>query len=97
MLALFRIPRAILPEVKDNADDFGVTDAEVLGAAIPICGAAGDQQAATIGQACLSPGETKATYGTGAFVLTAMGPNPPRSANRRASAHASPSGASSQT
>jgi glycerol kinase len=82
LLALFRIPRAILPEVKDNADDFGVTDPEVLGAAIPICGSAGDQQAATIGQACFTPGMLKSTYGTGCFALLNTGADLVRSKNR---------------
>jgi glycerol kinase len=82
LLALFRIPRGILPEVKDNADDFGVTDPEVLGAAIPICGSAGDQQAATIGQACFSPGMLKSTYGTGCFALLNTGADLVRSKNR---------------
>jgi glycerol kinase len=82
LLELFRIPRAILPEVKDNADDFGVTDPEVLGAAIPICGAAGDQQAATIGQACFTPGMLKSTYGTGCFALLNTGKDLVRSRNR---------------
>ena len=69
MLRILNIPRRLLPEVKDCAADFGVTDAGVLGAAIPICGVAGDQQAATIGQACFEPGMMKSTYGTGCFAL----------------------------
>jgi glycerol kinase len=79
---LFRAPRAALPEIVDCAGRFGETDPALLGAAIPICGMAGDQQAAAIGQACLAPGETKATYGTGAFVLTHTGEVAPVSANR---------------
>lgn len=79
---LFDVPRAALPEVADNAGSFGATLPEWLGAAIPITGLAGDQQAATIGQACLSPGDTKATYGTGAFVLANTGSVLPRSDNR---------------
>lgn len=82
LVDLFGVPRAILPEISDCAGDFGSTKAELFGAPIPICGLAGDQQAATIGQACLSPGETKATYGTGAFVLTATGAALPASRNR---------------
>ncbi|MBN9309819.1 glycerol kinase GlpK, partial [Devosia sp.] len=82
LLKLFRIPRAILPEVKDNADDFGTTDPEVLGAPIPIYGAAGDQQAATIGQACFTPGMLKSTYGTGCFALLNTGKDMVRSKNR---------------
>ena len=77
---LFGAPVAALPEIVDCAGIFGETRA--FGAAIPICGLAGDQQAATIGQACLVPGETKATFGTGAFVLTQAGREPPASANR---------------
>ena len=82
LLKLFRIPRAILPVVKENADDFGVTDPEILGAAIPIYGAAGDQQAATIGQACFSPGMMKSTYGTGCFALLNTGADMVPSKNR---------------
>jgi glycerol kinase len=77
---LFGAPMAALPEIVDCAGRFGTTTA--FGAAIPICGLAGDQQAATIGQACLTPGETKATFGTGAFVLTQAGPAPPVSSHR---------------
>lgn len=73
LLALFRIPRQVLPEVTGNAEDFGVSEPAILGAAIPITGLAGDQQAASIGQACLYPGMTKGTYGTGAFILTNTG------------------------
>lgn len=80
LLALFGVPRGILPEIVDCAGRFGET--RLFGAPIPICGLAGDQQAATIGQACLSPGDTKATYGTGAFVLTATGTTLPSSRNR---------------
>ncbi|MBS0505583.1 MAG: glycerol kinase GlpK [Proteobacteria bacterium] len=80
LLALFGVPRAILPEIVDCAGRFGETT--LFGAPIPICGLAGDQQAATIGQSCLSPGDTKATYGTGAFVLTATGTTLPISRHR---------------
>lgn len=79
---LLNIPMAMLPEVKDCADDFGVTDPELLGAAIPILGVAGDQQAATIGQACFAPGMMKSTYGTGCFALLNTGGHPVRSKNR---------------
>jgi glycerol kinase len=79
---LFGVPRAALPQVCDNVGHFGLTDPALLGAAIPVCGMAGDQQSATIGQGCLSPGEAKATYGTGAFVLANMGGDVPQSANR---------------
>jgi glycerol kinase len=80
LLALFGVPRAMLPEIVDCAGRFGETT--LFGSAIPICGLAGDQQAATIGQACLEPGDTKATYGTGAFVLTATGAILPTSQHR---------------
>jgi glycerol kinase len=80
LLALFGVPRMILPEIVDCAGRFGETS--LFGALIPICGLAGDQQAATIGQACFAPGDTKATYGTGAFVLTATGTTLPTSRNR---------------
>jgi glycerol kinase len=80
LIELFGAPRAALPKIVDCAGRFGETN--VFGAAIPICGIAGDQQAATIGQSCLKPGETKATFGTGAFVLTQAGATPPTSRNR---------------
>jgi glycerol kinase len=82
LLALFGVPRAILPEIVDCAGPIAVTDAALFGAPIPITGMAGDQQAATIGQACLKPGQTKATYGTGAFVLSTTGRILPQSRNR---------------
>ncbi|KLE32363.1 glycerol kinase GlpK [Aurantiacibacter luteus] len=80
MLALFGVPRAALPTIVDCAGTLGCAD--LLGAPIPICGMAGDQQAATIGQGCLAAGDTKATYGTGAFVLANTGTRPPRSEHR---------------
>ena len=73
LLALFRVPRSMLPEVKDCAAEFGETAAEHLGVAIPIRGIAGDQQAALIGQACFRPGMVKSTYGTGCFALVNTG------------------------
>ncbi len=79
---LFSVPDGALPQVIDNAGEMGLARAEWLGREIPITGLAGDQQAATIGQACLSTGETKATFGTGAFVLTNKGREIPASANR---------------
>ncbi|MGF1630162.1 MAG: glycerol kinase GlpK [Kiloniellaceae bacterium] len=69
LLALLRIPESLLPEVKDSDADFGTTAPDLLGHAIPIGGIAGDQQAATIGQACFEPGMMKSTYGTGCFAL----------------------------
>jgi glycerol kinase len=79
---LFDIPKAMLPEVRDCASDFGMTDADLLGAEIPILGVAGDQQAATIGQACFKPGMLKSTYGTGCFALLNTGTTPVTSQNR---------------
>lgn len=79
---LFGVPRAALAEVTDNAGNFGTTLPELFGAPIAITGLAGDQQSATIGQGCLAPGETKATYGTGAFILANKGRGVPASANR---------------
>ena len=79
---LFDIPMGMLPEVKDSAADFGMTRPDLFGRAIPIMGVAGDQQAATIGQACFEPGMLKATYGTGCFALLNTGDVPVRSQNR---------------
>jgi glycerol kinase len=73
LLALFRVPAAILPEVKDSAGAFGTLDPAILGRSLPIAGIAGDQQAALVGQACLEPGMIKSTYGTGCFVLLNSG------------------------
>ncbi|WP_372885299.1 glycerol kinase GlpK [Shimia sp.] len=80
--ALFDVPMAMLPEVRDCAADFGSTDPALLGGAIPILGVAGDQQAATIGQACFRPGMMKSTYGTGCFALLNTGARPVASKNR---------------
>lgn len=79
---LFGVPRAILPQIVDCAGPLGQTLPDLFGGAIAISGMAGDQQAATIGQACLEPGQTKATFGTGAFVLTQTGRTLPQSKNR---------------
>ena len=73
LLRLFRVPRAMMPEVCDCAADFGMAQAEHFGMALPIRGVAGDQQAALIGQACFRPGMVKSTYGTGCFVLLNTG------------------------
>ncbi len=81
LLRLFDIPESLLPEVKDCAADYGVTDESVIGAAIPVCGIAGDQQAALIGQAGFATGTTKSTYGTGCFVIANTGANALRSQN----------------
>ena len=80
LIDLFGVPRAALPEIVDCAGRFGETI--LFGAPIPLCGMAGDQQAAAIGQACTNPGDTKATYGTGAFVLTHTGADRPVSRHR---------------
>ena len=82
MLALFGVPGALLPEVLDSAADFGVTDPAIFGAEVPILGVAGDQQAATIGQACFAPGMLKSTYGTGCFALLNTGTTRVASRNR---------------
>ncbi len=82
LLDLFNAPAAILPEVKDCAADFGTADKSILGAAIPILGVAGDQQAAAVGQACFTPGMLKSTYGTGCFALLNIGSKPLASKNR---------------
>ncbi|MCW8084900.1 glycerol kinase GlpK [Sabulicella glaciei] len=80
MLALFRIPRACLPEIRDCAAEFGTT--RLLGGEVAIRGMAGDQQAATIGQACFAPGMVKSTYGTGCFALLVTGEEPVASKHR---------------
>lgn len=82
MCDLLDIPIEMLPEVKDSAADFGATEPEFLGRSIPILGVAGDQQAATVGQACFEPGMMKSTYGTGCFALMNTGAAPVRSENR---------------
>ncbi|WP_043358584.1 glycerol kinase GlpK [Belnapia sp. F-4-1] len=80
MCALFRVPMGMLPEVRDCAADFGTTT--LFGAAIPVLGIAGDQQAATVGQACFEPGMVKSTYGTGCFALLNTGEAPVASSHR---------------
>ncbi|WP_435275010.1 glycerol kinase GlpK [Psychrobium sp. nBUS_13] len=82
LLALFNIPKAILPEVKDSADDFGVTDPTILGQAIPITAMIGDQQAALFGQTCFEKGMAKSTYGTGCFLMLNTGDKAIQSTNR---------------
>jgi glycerol kinase len=79
---LFGVPARALPEVCDNAGSFSMSESALLGRAIAVTGLAGDQQAAMVGQGCLAVGDTKATFGTGAFVLTNLGPVRPASANR---------------
>ena len=82
LLTLFKVPRAGLPEVKDSAAAFGITDPNLLGAAVPVLGIAGDQQAALVGQACFTPGMMKSTYGTGCFALLNTGGQAVISRNR---------------
>jgi len=82
LLRLFRVPRSLLPEVRDCNAGYGTTEPSILGAPVPILGVAGDQQAATIGQACFAPGMVKATYGTGCFALLNTGDRPVVSRNR---------------
>ncbi|MCA0425436.1 MAG: glycerol kinase GlpK [Proteobacteria bacterium] len=82
LLTLFDVPRAILPEIRDCAAEFGTAEPSIFGAPVPIRGIAGDQQAATVGQACFTPGMMKATYGTGCFALINTGAAPVASKNR---------------
>ena len=76
LLALFDVPRAMLPEVRGSSEVYGHTRPDLFGGAIPIAGAAGDQQAALFGQACFEPGTAKNTYGTGCFMLLNTGEHP---------------------
>jgi len=82
LLDAFNVPRALLPEIRDCSAFYGETDPTLFGSAIPICGVAGDQQAAIIGQACFKPGMIKATFGTGCFALMNTGREAVRSRNR---------------
>ena len=82
LLRLFNVPSSLLPEVKDSAAEYGLTDPGVFGRSIPILGVAGDQQAAAIGQCCFEPGSIKSTYGTGCFVLMNTGNQMHLSKNR---------------
>ncbi|MFG1346657.1 glycerol kinase GlpK [Xanthobacter autotrophicus DSM 431] len=82
LLAVFGVPAALLPEVRDCAADFGVTDPALFGGPIVVRGMAGDQQAAMVGQACFAPGMVKSTYGTGCFALLNTGETPVASRNR---------------
>ena len=82
LLQLFDVPRGVLPDVLDSAADFGASSVDVLGHAIPIAGVAGDQQAATVGQACFRPGMVKSTYGTGCFAVMNTGAEAVRSRRR---------------
>ncbi len=82
LLSLFGVPKAMLPEVLDCSAEFGVLDPAILGASVAVRGVAGDQQAATVGQACFAPGMLKSTYGTGCFALLNTGRQAVRSQNR---------------
>ena len=82
LLGWFGVPRALLPEVRDSAGDFGAARADLIGAEIPILAVAGDQQAAAVGQACLKPGLMKSTYGTGCFAIANTGDRQIASQNR---------------
>jgi glycerol kinase len=82
LLRLFRVPRAVLPAIVPSCGVLGETSAELLGAPLPIAGLAGDQQAATFGQACFAPGMAKNTYGTGCFMLMNTGTQPVPSRNQ---------------
>ncbi len=81
LLKLFGIPASMLPKVMPSCGLFGYTDKTVLGGEVPICGVAGDQQAALFGQLCVSEGELKNTYGTGCFLLMNTGDRPVKSVN----------------
>lgn len=74
LLRILNVPRAMLPEIRPSSALYGETDAQLFGSPIPLSGAAGDQQAATFGQACFQPGSAKNTYGTGCFLLLNTGP-----------------------
>jgi len=76
LLRLLDVPRAMMPDVRSSSEVYGQTDPEVFGAAVPIAGDAGDQQAALFGQACFEPGSAKNTYGTGCFMLLNTGSKP---------------------
>jgi glycerol kinase len=82
LLRLLRVPRSMLPDVRDCSADFGVTEPEIFGGPIAIRGIAGDQQAATVGQACFQPGMLKSTYGTGCFALLNTGTSAVASRNK---------------
>lgn len=82
LLKLLRIPRGMLPDVRDSSASYGVTIPDLFGGAIAVRGIAGDQQAATIGQACFAPGMMKSTYGTGCFALLNTGATPVASKNK---------------
>jgi glycerol kinase len=82
LLKLLRVPRSMLPQVRDSSHHFGESTPDLFGGAIAIRGIAGDQQSATIGQACFTPGMIKSTYGTGCFALLNTGATPVASKNK---------------
>ena len=82
LISLFNVPAELLPEVKDSSSNFGMTEKSIFGRKIPIFGVAGDQQAATVGQACFETGDIKSTYGTGCFAMLNTGKEIVRSSNR---------------
>ena len=82
LLKIFKVPKNILPQVKNSADNYGCTDKSLIGDSISITGVVGDQQAATIGQCCFSKGSVKSTYGTGAFILMNTGSKKINSKNK---------------
>ena len=82
ILKKLKIPKSILPEVKNSADNFGKTDKKVVGKEIPISAVLGDQQAAAVGQTCFEKGSIKSTYGTGAFVIMNTGSKKINSKNK---------------
>jgi len=82
LLDIFKVPASLLPDVRDCAGDYGVSQISVLGRALPITGVAGDQQSAAIGQACFAKGDVKSTYGTGAFMMLNTGSEIARSSNQ---------------
>ena len=82
LLKIFKVPKNILPQVKNSADDYGCTDKSLIGETFPITGVIGDQQAATVGQCCFSKGSVKSTFGTGAFALMNTGSKKINSKNK---------------
>ena len=82
LLEMLNVPRSMLPQVKDSAADFGMTSEAIFGSKIPVAGIAGDQHAATVGQACFDPGMMKSTYGTGCFAILNIGDKPVLSQNK---------------
>jgi len=82
LLEILKIPNTVLPKVFDSSEKIGCTHSDILGKEIPICGIAGDQQAALFGQMCIEPGDVKNTYGTGCFCMMNTGNIPVKSSNR---------------